>query len=66
MQEDPQKLKAWTRVAERIIKTSKREQKHTITRQGKLMEQYFKLHPPERKKRKASSKQRHKQDLHPD
>jgi hypothetical protein len=66
MQEDPQKLKAWTRVAERIIKTSKREQKHTITRQGKLMEQYFKWHPPERKERKASSKQRHKQDLHPD
>jgi hypothetical protein len=66
MQEDPQKIKAWTRVAERIIKTSKREQEQTTNQQGKFMEQYFKWHPPEKSIKRPHSRQRHKQDLHPD
>jgi hypothetical protein len=64
--EDPQKIQAWTRVVESIIRTSKREQKPSTSLQGQLMENYFKWQPPDGKTKRVRSKQRQKQDLHPD
>jgi ribosomal protein L14E/L6E/L27E len=65
MEEDPRTIKTWVKLAERIIRTSKKEQRRQ-TGQREMMEQYFKWHPPEKGRHRKHSKQRHKQDLKPD
>jgi hypothetical protein len=66
MEEDPRLIKAWTKLAGRIIRAHKREQKF---KQGSsaLMEQYFKWHPPEGRRKSFQRQQKHpKHDLKPD
>jgi hypothetical protein len=66
MAENPIYIKAWVRLATRIIRTCKKENKQ---RQGSriMMEQYLKWNPPDKtKKRPRKAKQHLKQDLKPD
>jgi hypothetical protein len=66
MEEDPRLIKAWTKLAGRIITAHKREQKN---KQGSraLMEQYFKWHPPDGLRKLSKHQQKHpKHDLKPD
>jgi hypothetical protein len=65
MEDDPRTIKTWVKIAERIIRTSKKEHRRQKG-QREMMEQYFKWHPPEKVRNKTRSKQRHKQDLRPD
>jgi hypothetical protein len=64
--EDHRFIKAWQKVARRIIRVSKLECAKQY-REKTMMEQYFKWHPPPNKKKQKKSRVRHqKQDLKPD
>jgi hypothetical protein len=66
MAENPNYIKAWVRLATRIIRTCKKENKHR-TGSHIMMEQYLKWNPPDKtKKRPRKGKQHLKQDLKPD
>lgn len=67
MLEDPFTIKAWVRTVERIIRTNKREATGN-QQQKRMMDQYFKWHPPEKvtSRKPKSRTQHHKQDLRPD
>jgi hypothetical protein len=49
LREDTMTIKNWLRLAEKMIRISKREEK-TARRTKAMMEQYFKWHPPDRKR----------------
>jgi hypothetical protein len=68
LKEDPQKLRAWIKLAERIIKTNKREQQDKRCSQRTMMDQYFKWHPPDQRGHHQTMEQKHhrKHDLKPD
>jgi hypothetical protein len=67
LREDKRHIAAWLRIAERIIKTVKRESK-APNKASTLMEQYFSWHQPHTKARKKERKKQSqwKQDLRPD
>jgi hypothetical protein len=67
LSEDPRKLRAWIKLAERIIKTNKLENKK-LQGQRTMMDQYFKWHPPDQRLRHhpVERQQHRKQDLKPD
>jgi hypothetical protein len=67
MREHPNYIKAWVKLATRIIRTHKNENKHK-TGQRLMMEQYFKWHPPEGTANLTRNKRiKHlKQDIRPD
>jgi hypothetical protein len=46
MQENPTYIKSWVKLATRIIRTSKKENRKK-TGQKLMMEQYFQWHPPD-------------------
>jgi hypothetical protein len=48
LREDATTIKNWIKLAEKMIRISKREEK-TARRAKAMMEQYFKWHPPDRK-----------------
>jgi hypothetical protein len=59
-------IKAWLKIARRIIRVSKLENAKQY-REKTMMEQYFKWHPPSIKNKKKKPRVRHqKQDLKPD
>jgi hypothetical protein len=65
MTEDPRFIKAWLKMARRIIQISKIESAKQY--QKKMMEKYFKWHPPTKTKKKKASRVCHQeQDLKPD
>jgi hypothetical protein len=64
--EDHRFIKAWLKIARRIIRVSKLENAKQY-REKIMMEQYFKWHPPSNKNKKKRPRVRHqKQDLKPD
>jgi hypothetical protein len=67
LKEEPRNIKTWICMANRIIKTNKRELKKEQG-QRKMMENYFKWHPPDQSGRlqKSSRQQHRKNDLKPD
>jgi hypothetical protein len=67
LREDPRNIQAWIWMAEKIIRTNKRENKR-IMGQKKMMEQYFKWNPPDQKasRRNREHHQHRKHDLKPD
>jgi hypothetical protein len=67
LREDKRHIAAWLRVAERIIKTVKRES-NAPNKASTLVEQYFSWHKPQTKARKKGRKKpaQWKQDLRPD
>jgi hypothetical protein len=67
LREDPRHIQTWIRMAEKIIRTNKRENKR-MTGQKKMMEQYFKWNPPDlRTSRQHKEHHQHrKNDLKPD
>jgi hypothetical protein len=67
LREDKRHIAAWLRIAERIIKTVKRESTAPTTA-SKLMEKYFSWQKPQTTKRKKERKKpsQCKQDLRPD
>jgi hypothetical protein len=66
MEENPQYIKAWVRLATRIIRTCKKENQHR-TSPRIMMEQYFKWNPPDKTKQRARKRKQHlKQDLKPE
>jgi hypothetical protein len=65
--EDHRFIKAWLKIARRIIRVSKLESAKQEYRAKTMMEQYFKWHPPRKKKPQKKTRVRHqKQDLKPD
>jgi ribonuclease HI len=68
LKEDPQKLRAWIKLAERLIKTNKREQQDKRGSQRIMMDQYFKWHPPDQRGHHKTMERKHhrKHDLKPD
>jgi hypothetical protein len=67
MKTDIKHIKQWVRMAERIIRTNKRENKKSQG-QRKFMDQYFKWNPPDKKKQTKSGTEKlhRKNDLKPD
>jgi hypothetical protein len=67
LNEDPRSIKTWLRMADKIIRTNKRENKQR-TGQRRMMDQYFKWNPPDPRKpcNATDLKQHRKQDLKPD
>jgi hypothetical protein len=65
--EEPCKIAAWVKLAERMIKINKSE-KRKLKGQKKMMEQYFKWHPPDSCTGEYGKErsQHHKQNLKPD
>jgi hypothetical protein len=64
--EDHRFIKAWLKIARRIIRVSKLKNAKQY-REKIMMEQYFKWHPPSNKNKKKRPRVRHqKQDLKPD
>jgi hypothetical protein len=67
MSEELPKIQTWVRMAERIIRTNKKEAQRNHG-QRKRFEQYFKWNPPDQSRRSTASedKQHRKNDLKPD
>jgi hypothetical protein len=67
MQQKVKSIKAWVKLAERIIRTNKKEQKMEKGPR-KMMENYINWHPPDHKDGRKRAKQAHhfKEDLKPD
>jgi hypothetical protein len=67
LREDPRNIATWIRMAERIIRTNRRENKR-MTGQKRMMEQYFKWNPPDQRANKSNREQQQhrKNDLKPD
>jgi hypothetical protein len=66
MAENPNYIKAWVKLATRIIRTCKKENKQRLGSRI-MMEQYLTWNPPDKtKKRLRKGKQHLKQDLKPD
>jgi hypothetical protein len=65
--EDHQKVAAWVKIAERILKINKKEA-HMPNAQREMIEQYFKWHPPDKRqgRHNQEKEQHHKQNLKPD
>jgi hypothetical protein len=65
--EGPRKVAAWVKLAERILKINKKEARMPDA-QRKMIEQYFKWHPPDKwqDRRNQEKDQHHKQNLKPD
>jgi hypothetical protein len=54
LREDPTTIKNWLKIAEKMIRITKREAKASA-REKNMMEQYFKWHPPDRTTHHASN-----------
>jgi hypothetical protein len=54
LREDPTTVKNWLKIAEKMIRITRRETK-ARTREKNMMEQYFKWHPPDRTSHHASN-----------